>query len=199
MIQKNFLLLVLFVVVISIPGCYTVLWSPGEEISDKEYVNYTDEPVIYEPGCWGCYYNPSPWWYIIVTTEEKDNPRRLPNKIRETGERPSGGINPHPGSNPPIITVSPPGRPYTPPSNPRPITQSGGSAGGGVTQPITPTKAPEKKDVDGSNQPAPRVTTEKRRDAGTTEQTQSNDRDRSKSNTNNDNNSSTRNNGGGRR
>lgn len=208
MMQKNFLLLVLFVVVVSIPGCYTVLWSPGEEISDKEYANYNiDEPVIYEPGCWGCYYNPSPWWFPTASVEEKDNQRKyLDKNLRTNGDRNdlpvvNRPVNPIslPGPSGPIITTGSPGRPYTPPSNPKPPATTGG--GGTVTQPATPTKAPDK--IDGVEKKTEPVKPERQRDTGSTGQSQptptSSDRDRSNSNSNNDNNSPTRSNGGGRR
>jgi len=119
------LLALIFLVNLTMTGCYTIIWDPTEEASYSNNYGSTDEfygEVYY--GNYGEFYESPPWWFTNpvfissgsgsgTTTKDRTNGRKDETTIirndrdRGINERDPGFPNGDPG---PIINTPPPTR-----------------------------------------------------------------------------------------
>lgn len=81
-----------------IPGCYTVVWSPGMEFPDEEdFEQETAGTVYYEDNYYNSYdmYYNTPWWLTIIPPASAVAPSRAGESGSSTGYKtrsnPRGG------------------------------------------------------------------------------------------------------------
>jgi hypothetical protein len=107
--MKLFLITTIMALALTFTGCYTVLWSPGEEVTSNDNYNYSDTDYYYQEPYYGPYapYYSTPWWISlapIVNQQVKQDQKE--RTAENTDLRRGGGRNPDNGR--PIINTPPP-------------------------------------------------------------------------------------------
>ncbi len=115
--MKHLIKLVLTIIVISFGGCYTVLWSPQEQLpSENNTQVYYSEPYYGEYN----YYYDNPWWiierplYVTPPSETQSSERSGATSIDRnsnvTSTRDNNGSRNTPDNNGSVIRTGTPSR-----------------------------------------------------------------------------------------
>jgi hypothetical protein len=95
--------------ILTVPGCYTVVWEPDMEFPNENNSEYTTENY-YDGGYYGSYdyfYN-YPWWLSLNPPTKEGITKQRENSSTGTLRNSGDGRNPGNGRNPGGILTPPP-------------------------------------------------------------------------------------------